>query len=55
MGSESYVDVIDTYSGHRAMPPGVRRELYREIRELIGDRRIRKAYLAILNVARRRS
>ena len=53
--ADSYVAVLDTYSGHRAMPPEVRGELYREVRELIGGRRIRKAYLAILHVARRRS
>jgi len=52
--ADSYVAVLDTYSGHRAMAPDVRGELYREIRGLIGDRRIRKTYLAILHVARRR-
>lgn len=52
--ADSYLAVLDTYSGHRAMPPDVRGALYREIRELIGGRRIRKVYLAILHVARRR-
>jgi len=53
--ADSYVAVLDTYSGHRAMTPEVRDELYREVRALIGGRRLRKVYLAILHVARRRS
>lgn len=51
---DSYLSVLDTYSGHRSLAPEVRGRLYADIAELIGSRRIRKTYLAILHVARRR-
>jgi SAM-dependent methyltransferase len=51
---DSYLAVLDTYSGHRTYAPDVRARLYAEIAELIGERRIRKTYVAILHVARRR-
>jgi SAM-dependent methyltransferase len=50
--ADAYVDVLNTYSGHIAMPADRREQLYRDIRRLIGDRTIRKAYLAVLNVGR---
>ncbi|MFN2470187.1 MAG: trans-aconitate 2-methyltransferase [Gaiellaceae bacterium] len=52
----SYVDVLDTYSGHRALEPERRAELYRRIRRRIEARpggTVCKTYLAILHVARR--
>jgi SAM-dependent methyltransferase len=49
----AYIDVLNTYSGHIAMEPALREQLYDDIRRLIGQRTIRKAYLAILHVARR--
>jgi len=51
--ADAYIDVLNTYSGHIAMPPERRERLYEDIRSLIGQRTIRKAYLAILHVARR--
>jgi SAM-dependent methyltransferase len=51
--ADAYIDVLNTYSGHIAMDPPVREQLYDDIRRLIGQRTIRKAYLAILHVARR--
>lgn len=53
----TYVDVLDTYSGHRSMEPEKRAQLYERIRRRIGSRpagRVRKSYLAILHVAGRR-
>jgi SAM-dependent methyltransferase len=51
--ADAYIDVLNTYSGHIAMEPERREQLYRDIRRLIGQRAIRKTYLAILHVARR--
>jgi SAM-dependent methyltransferase len=48
-----YVDVLDTYSGHRSMADEQRRELYRRIRARIGERTVTKTYLFTLNVATR--
>jgi SAM-dependent methyltransferase len=48
---------LDTYSGHRAMEPAKREQLYREIRRRLADRpdrRVTKHYLNLLHVARRR-
>jgi hypothetical protein len=51
----SYPDeILDTYSGHRSMDEDKRRELFRRIRERMGNRLVRKTYLAILNVAHKR-
>jgi ubiquinone/menaquinone biosynthesis C-methylase UbiE len=50
--ADGYIDVLNTYSGHIAMPAERREQLYGDIRRLIGQRTIRKAYLAVLNVAR---
>jgi SAM-dependent methyltransferase len=55
--AEEYIDVLETYSGHRDFDDAQRQELYRRIRERIGrrpGRRVRKSYLAILNLARAR-
>jgi SAM-dependent methyltransferase len=52
--ADRYLALLDTFSGHRALPDARRRELYDRIRRRIGDRRVRKTMLAILHVARRR-
>ena len=54
--AEGYVGVLETYSGHRALDPEVRRRLYERIRRRIEarpGRSVRKSYLAVLVVARR--
>jgi SAM-dependent methyltransferase len=54
---ETYIDVLETYSGHRSMQPAKRGQLYDRIRRRIESRpsgRVSKTYLAILHVARRR-
>ncbi len=53
--ADEYVALLDTYSGHRAMEPEVRRRLYDAVRRRIGARpggRVRKHYLFILHLAR---
>jgi len=55
--AEEYVDVLETYSGHRAWDREVREQLYERIRARISRRpegTIRKTYLATLDVAERR-
>jgi SAM-dependent methyltransferase len=53
-GPQEYIDVIDTYSGHRAMPAETRERLYDAIRRRIEKQgSVRKTYLAILHVAHR--
>jgi hypothetical protein len=55
--ADEYIDVLDTYSGHRAMEPAIRERLYGHIRRRIETRpggRVTKTYLALLHVARRR-
>lgn len=51
--ADEYVALLDTYSGHRALPQPQRQELYERIRRRIGARRVSKTLLAILHVARR--
>lgn len=54
--TNEYIDLLDTYSGHRAMDDGARALLYDRIRRRIETRpeqQVRKTYVAILNVARR--
>ena len=51
--ADEYLTVLDTYSGHRALDPALRSELYGRIRRRI-DATVRKTYLATLNIARRR-
>ena len=53
--ADSYIDLLNTYSGHIAWPQWKRDKLHREVRKLIGERpegRIRKHYLSILHVSR---
>jgi SAM-dependent methyltransferase len=53
-----YLDVLRTYSGHRALDPAARHDLLRCIAGLIEDRhggRIIKRYLTELRVVRRRA
>jgi SAM-dependent methyltransferase len=55
--ADEYIDVLETYSGHRDFGETQRQELYRRIRERISHRpgrSVRKSYLAILNLARAR-
>jgi SAM-dependent methyltransferase len=54
--ADRYFDVLDTYSGHRTLPAGRRRELYERIRRRIEaqpSRTVTKTYVAVLHVARR--
>jgi SAM-dependent methyltransferase len=54
--AEEYVDLLNTFSGHISMEPEKREFLYRNVRELINarpDPRVRRHWLAILNLARR--
>ena len=53
--ADSYIDLLNTYSGHNAWPQWKRDRLHREVRRLIGERPegwIRKHYLSILHVSR---
>jgi SAM-dependent methyltransferase len=52
----SYIDVLDTYSGHRGLESATRARLYRGIAQLINTHfhgRITKSYLTLCYVARR--
>jgi SAM-dependent methyltransferase len=54
--ADEYVAVLDTYSGHRALGDERRRRLYERIHHRITARpqgKVRKSYLATLNVAER--
>jgi SAM-dependent methyltransferase len=51
--ADEHIDVLSTYSGNIAMPEASRRELFDRLRARIGSRRIRKTYVATLDVARR--
>jgi len=54
---DTYIDVLETYSGHRSMEPAKRGQLYERIRRRIESRpgaRVYKSHLAMLHVARRR-
>jgi SAM-dependent methyltransferase len=53
--ADEYIDVLDTYSGHRRIEPGKRHHLYDAIHRRIEARpggRVTKTYLATLNIAR---
>jgi hypothetical protein len=53
--ADTYIDVLNTYSGHIAWEQSKRDKLYAEARRLIGQRangRIRKHYLSILHICR---
>jgi SAM-dependent methyltransferase len=47
-----YLALLDTFSGHLAMSDEQRGTLYAAIRERLGDRLLRRHWLAILHVAR---
>ena len=54
--AEEYIDLLNTFSGHIAMEPEKRHFLYRNVRERINarpDPRVRRHWLAILNIARK--
>jgi SAM-dependent methyltransferase len=54
--ADTYIDVLNTYSGHIAWDQSKRDKLYSDVRGLIAQRpdgRIRKHYLSILQVCRR--
>jgi SAM-dependent methyltransferase len=53
--AEEYVALLDTYSGHRALPEHKRRRLYDRIRTRIGNKTVRKTYLATLTVASKKA
>jgi SAM-dependent methyltransferase len=50
--ADSYINVLETYSGHRSIPEDRRKDLYERIRRRIGDSEVSKTMLAILHVAR---
>jgi SAM-dependent methyltransferase len=53
----SYIDVLNTYSGHRDLDPAIRENLFAGIREVIDsqyDGQIIKGYLSLLYMARRK-
>jgi SAM-dependent methyltransferase len=55
--ADEYIDVLDTYSGHRRIEPERRQRLYDAIHRRIAARpggKVTKTYLATLNVARNR-
>jgi SAM-dependent methyltransferase len=55
--AEEYIDLLNTFSGHIALDPDKRDYLYQSVRDLINarsDPRIRRHWLAILNLARKR-
>jgi SAM-dependent methyltransferase len=55
--ADEYIDLLNTFSGHIALEPDKREFLYRNVRELINarpDPRVRRHWLAILNVAKLR-
>jgi SAM-dependent methyltransferase len=54
--ADDYTAVLDTYSGHRALDEETRERLYERIHRRIEarpERKVRKTYLATLNVAER--
>ena len=54
--ADEYVAVLNTYSGHRALDEQTRERLLARIRRRIEarpERKVRKTYLAMLNVATR--
>jgi SAM-dependent methyltransferase len=56
--AQEYIDVLSTYSGHRALEEARRRHLFFCIERIIVERysgRIRKRYLNELRIARRRA
>jgi SAM-dependent methyltransferase len=54
--ADEWIDVLETYSGHRSIPAEQRSALYERLRRRIRQRpggRVRRTYLAMLNVASR--
>jgi SAM-dependent methyltransferase len=54
--ADEYIAVLDTYSGHRALDDETRQRLFERIYRRIRarpDQKVRKTYLAMLNVAQR--
>jgi len=54
--AETYIDLLETFSGHIAMQPWQRERLYGEIRRRLAERpdgRLRRHWGAVLHVARR--
>ena len=54
--ADEYIGVLNTYSGHRALDDGTRERLLARIHQRIGarpGRKVRKTYLAMVNVAER--
>jgi SAM-dependent methyltransferase len=54
--AEGYIGLLDTFSGHIAMPEWKRQRLYGEIRRRLAERsdgRLRRHWGAVLHVARR--
>ena len=54
--ADEYIAVLDTYSGHRALDPATREQLYDRIRRRIESRpqrAVRKTYLATINIGAR--
>ncbi len=49
--ADAYVDVLGTYSDHLMQKQAARERLFDLIRKRIGDRTVRKTYLATLDVA----
>ena len=55
--ADSYIDLLDTFSGHIAMEQAKRRHLYAEIRRRVAARSdglVRRHWGAVLHIARRR-
>jgi hypothetical protein len=53
--ADEYISLLDTFSGHIAMPEASRRRLYQEIRRRLNarpDPRVRRHWYSILHVAR---
>jgi SAM-dependent methyltransferase len=56
--ADSYLELLDTFSGHRSLPEDVRLRLYAAIRARIErqpEQKVRKTSIAILHVARARA
>jgi len=53
--ADEYIALLDTYSGHRALSEPKRRRLYDRIRTRIGNKTVRKTYLATLTVASKKA
>ena len=54
--ADEYIDVLDTFSDNRVLDDATRKALYERIRARAAARpggRVRKTYLAILDVAQR--